>query len=77
MHTTDMYTLADSSGKSVVVYTLEPSRRVRRHRPLTARRVARARRYIAAEACPRNYGIRHRSYCTGFWFRCAYCGHIS
>lgn len=51
-----------------------PARR-RRARTLTARRVRRARRLIAKEACPARWGIRHRwtGPVGGIWYRCTNC----
>jgi hypothetical protein len=58
-------------------YRTAPSRNGR-SRPLTARRVRKARRLIASEACPQMLGIQHRYTFDGyFWHRCVHCGRVS
>jgi hypothetical protein len=51
-------------------------------KPLTARRVRRARRFIAKEACPAKWGIRHRwagmsgLSGAGLFVKCVNCGEV-
>ena len=45
---------------------------------MNARKVRRARRLIAKEACPARWGIRHRWALDGyFWHRCVNCGRVA
>lgn len=48
-------------------------------RPLTARRVRRARKLIAREACAAAWGIRHRwiSLDGYFWQQCRNCQRVA
>lgn len=49
-----------------------------RVKPLTARRVRKARAVIARDACPARWGIRHRWAFDGyFWHRCTGCRAVS
>lgn len=49
-----------------------------RPKPLTARRVRKARTIIAKDACPTRWGIRHRwtGPIGGIWYKCRNCGHL-
>ena len=51
-------------------------------KPLTARRVRRARRIITKDACPGKWGIRHHwgptrsPAAAGLFVRCVNCGEV-